>query len=56
MCFQVICALMLVVLVLLATLCLLQRYNKQVAESQGVELSIRTSFRCVKIQIFKSVS
>lgn len=42
---QVLCALMLVVLVLLAALCLLQRYTKQVAESQGVEMNLRTSFR-----------
>lgn len=42
---QVLCALMLVILFLLASLCLLQRYTKQVAESQGVEMNLRTSFR-----------
>lgn len=42
---QVLCALMLVILVFLAALCLLQRYTKQVAESQGVEMNLRTSFR-----------
>ncbi|KAJ1525691.1 hypothetical protein ONE63_008902 [Megalurothrips usitatus] len=42
---QVLCALMLVILVILTALCLLQRYTKQVAESQGVEMNLRTSFR-----------
>jgi len=42
---QVLCALILVVLVLLLSLCLLQRYTKQVAEAQGVEMTLTNSFR-----------
>ncbi|GLH05083.1 Tyrosine-protein phosphatase 69D [Gryllus bimaculatus] len=42
---QVLCALVLVVLVLLVSLCLLQRYTKQVAEAQGVEMTLTNSFR-----------
>jgi protein-tyrosine phosphatase len=42
---QVLCALILIVLVLLLSLCLLQRYTKQVAEAQGVEMTLTSSFR-----------
>jgi hypothetical protein len=42
---QVLLGLMLVVFVLLLSLCLLQRYSKQVAEAQGVEMTLRNSFR-----------
>ncbi|PNF23076.1 Tyrosine-protein phosphatase 69D [Cryptotermes secundus] len=42
---QVLCALILIVLVLLLSLCLLQRYTKQVAEAQGVEMTLTNSFR-----------
>nr|CAD7424727.1 unnamed protein product [Timema monikensis] len=42
---QVLCALILVVLVLLAALCFLQRYTKQVAEAQGVEMTLTNTFR-----------
>ncbi|XP_069693184.1 tyrosine-protein phosphatase 69D isoform X2 [Periplaneta americana] len=42
---QVLCALILIVLVLLISLCLLQRYTKQVAEAQGVEMTLTNSFR-----------
>ncbi|KAJ9581021.1 hypothetical protein L9F63_023808, partial [Diploptera punctata] len=41
---QVLCALILIVLVLLLSLCLLQRYTKQVAEAQGVEMTLTNSF------------
>ena len=44
---QVLCALILIVLVLLLSLCLLQRYTKQVAEAQGVEMTLTNSFRYV---------
>lgn len=40
-------ALILLVLILLVSLCLLQRYTKQVAEAQGVEISLRNSLRQV---------
>jgi cytochrome bd-type quinol oxidase subunit 2 len=42
---QVLCALILIVLVLLLSLCLLQRYTKQVAEAQGMEMTLTNSFR-----------
>lgn len=42
---QVLCTLILLVLILLVSLCLLQRYTKQVAEAQGVEMTLRNSFR-----------
>jgi protein-tyrosine phosphatase len=42
---QILCALILIVLVLLLSLCLLQRYTKQVAEAQGVEMTLTNSFR-----------
>jgi protein-tyrosine phosphatase len=42
---QVLCALILIVLVLLLSLCLLQRYTKQVAEAQGVEMTLTNSLR-----------
>uniref|UniRef100_A0A1B6CKV8 protein-tyrosine-phosphatase n=1 Tax=Clastoptera arizonana TaxID=38151 RepID=A0A1B6CKV8_9HEMI len=45
---QVLCALIFVVLMLLVSLCLLQRYTKQVAEAQGVEMTLRSSFRSLR--------
>lgn len=42
---QVLLALIFVVFVVLLALCLLQRYTKQVAEAQGVEMTLRNSFR-----------
>ncbi|KAF4532910.1 hypothetical protein B566_EDAN001514 [Ephemera danica] len=52
---QVLLGLMLVVFVLLLSLCLLQRYTKQVAEAQGVEMTLRNSFRWVhSIRVFFS--
>ncbi|XP_068082268.1 tyrosine-protein phosphatase 69D isoform X2 [Anabrus simplex] len=42
---QLLCALILLVLVLLVSLCLLQRYTKQVAQVQGVEMTLTNSFR-----------
>ncbi|XP_039298297.1 tyrosine-protein phosphatase 69D [Nilaparvata lugens] len=42
---QVACVLLFVILVLVVVLYLLQRYTKQVAEAQGVEMSLRNSFR-----------
>ncbi|XP_046406148.1 tyrosine-protein phosphatase 69D [Ischnura elegans] len=42
---QVLCAIIFVVLILLLAICLLQRYTKQVAEAQGVEMTLRNSFR-----------
>ncbi|XP_071455284.1 tyrosine-protein phosphatase 69D [Hetaerina americana] len=42
---QVLCGIIFVVLILLLAICLLQRYTKQVAEAQGVEMTLRNSFR-----------
>ncbi|KAG8262141.1 C6 finger domain-containing protein, variant [Homalodisca vitripennis] len=42
---EVMIVLILVVLILLVSLCLLQKYTKQVAEAQGVEISLRNSLR-----------
>ncbi|XP_049806614.1 tyrosine-protein phosphatase 69D [Schistocerca nitens] len=42
---QLLCALTVIMLVLLLSLCLLQRYTKHVAEAQGVEMTLANSFR-----------
>ncbi|XP_054290897.1 tyrosine-protein phosphatase 69D-like [Macrosteles quadrilineatus] len=45
---EVMIVLILIVLILLVSLCLLQRYTKQVAEAQGVEISLRNSLRSLR--------
>ncbi|XP_046682093.1 tyrosine-protein phosphatase 69D isoform X2 [Homalodisca vitripennis] len=45
---EVMIVLILVVLILLVSLCLLQKYTKQVAEAQGVEISLRNSLRSLR--------
>lgn len=43
--FQVLLVFIFIMLALIIGLCMLQRYTKQVAEAQGVEMTLRNSFR-----------
>ncbi|XP_065213530.1 tyrosine-protein phosphatase 69D isoform X3 [Planococcus citri] len=43
--FQILCGMIVISIMMLAAFCLLQHYTKQVAEAQGVEMTLRNSFR-----------